>query len=79
MGLAVGLAVVGDNVVPGTVGVKVVAVTVGAKVVLATVGDSVGGIVTLACFVGAFVDGVLTGFCVDGSTKLFKSSKIKLL
>ena len=78
VGLAVGRAVVGDNVVRVTVGATVVAVTVGATVVLAPVGDSVGGIGTMACFVGAVVDGV-TGFCVDGSTKLFKSSLIKLL
>jgi len=78
VGLAVGRAVVGDNVVLVTVGATVVAVTVGATVVLAPVGDSVGGIGTMACFVGAVVDGV-TGFCVDGSTKLFKSSLIKLL
>jgi len=78
VGLAVGLAVVGDNVVLVTVGATVVAVTVGGKVVLAPVGDSVGGIGTMTSFVGAVVDGV-TGFCVDGSTKLFKSSLIKLL
>ena len=78
VGLAVGLTVVGDNVVLVTAGATVVAVTVGAIVVLAPVGDGVGGFGTMTCFVGASVDG-LTGFCVDGSMKLFKSSQIKLL